>query len=310
MLRLRSLVFGAVSTLALSAAVAAQPGSGPLFPESFRVTHHLIQDDGDGSLFVGEPVVDTYGGSWIVSERPDGSRLIVDLVRRELTEVRAEKGTYWTVSFDRFAELQKRMQAAQVTRTPRKAADTPEKNAATSESELVVTEVPAGEPELGLRQGNAANTASVADKPGIRRLRVSLKGGSSDAADAAFEVWVDPSVRLAPAALNAIGGFEAALSDKSAAMAPGRALSAARAHASGALPVRTVRAMAAGGMGRVEDAATRVERLERFPSELAEIPEGLTRVPHPLEAAVRFLEEDAERNLVMSGARREGNQQP
>jgi hypothetical protein len=310
MLRLRPLVFGAVSTLALSAAVAAQPGSGPLFPESFRVTHHLVQDDGDGSLFVGEPVVDTYGGSWIVSERPDGSRLIVDLVRRELTEVRADKGTYWTVSFDRFAELQKRMQTAQVTRTPRKAADTPEKTAATSESELVVTEVPAGETERGLRQGNAANagnTASVADKPGVRRLRVSLKGGSSDAA---FEVWVDPSVRLAPAALNAIGGFEAALSDKSAAMAPGRALAAARAYASGALPVRTVRAMSAGGMGRVEDAATKVERLERFPSELAEIPEGLTRVPHPLEAAVRFLEEDAERNLVMSGARREGNQQP
>lgn len=300
MLRLRFLAaFGA---FALSAAAVAQPGSGPLFPEPFRVTHHLVQDDGDGSRFVGEPVVDTYGGSWIVSERPDGSRLIVDLVRRELTEVRAEKGTYWTVSFDRFAELQKRLQAAQVTRTE-KAAD---KQAAPSAkaAELVVTDVPEG--ESGLRQANAANIAGIADRPGVRHLRVSVQGENSAAA---FEVWVDPSVRLTPAALNAVGGFESVLSEKSAAAAPGRALAAARAHASGALPVRTVRPVASG-MGHVEDAATNVERLERFPSELVEIPEGLQRVPHPLEAAVRFLEEDAERNLVMSGAGSEGNQEP
>ena len=299
MLRLRSLAaFGA---FALSAAAAAQPGSGPLFPEPFRVTHQLIQDDGDGSRFVGEPVMDTYGGSWIVSERPDGSRLIVDLVRRELTEVRPEKGTYWTVSFDRFAELQKRLQAAQVTRTE-KAASKQVAAPSTREAELVVTEVPVG--ASGLRQANAA---SVAERPGVRRLRVTAKGAKEDTA---LEVWVDPSVRLTPAALNAVGSFESILSEKPAATAPGRALAAARAHASGALPVRTVRAMTQEGLGRVEDAATQVERLERFPSELIEIPEGLKRVPHPLEAAVRFLEEDAERNLVMSGARREGDPEP
>jgi hypothetical protein len=306
MLRVRSLT--AFSALALAAAAAvAQPGSGPLFPESFRVTHHLVQDDGDGSRFFGEPVVDTYGGSWIVSERPDGSRLIVDLVRRELTEVRPEKGTYWTVSFDRFAELQSRLSAAQVTRTPKKAAA---QSAVAPEPELVVTEVRTGEPERGMRQANAANaanTASLADKPGVRRLRVALKGESSDSSG--FEVWVDPSVRLTPAALNAVGGLEAVLSGPSPTPAPGRMLAAARAHASGALPVRTVRPVASG-MGYVEDAATNVERLERFPSELVEIPEGLKRVPHPLEAAVRFLEEDAERNLVMSGAGSEGEQQP
>lgn len=302
MLRVRSLT--AFSALALAAAVAAaQPGSGPLFPESFRVTHHLVQDDGDGSRFVGEPVVDTYGGSWIVSERPDGSRLVVDLVRRELTEVRPEKGIYWTVSFDRFAELQSRLQAAQVTRTPKKAAA---KSAMAPEPELMVTEVPVGEGARSLRQANAANTASVADKPGVRRLRVALKGESSEDA---FEVWVDPSVRLTPAALNAVGGLEAVLSGPSSPTAPGRMLATARAHASGALPVRTVRQVASG-MGQVEDVATNVERLERFPSELVEIPEGLKRVPHPLEAAVRFLEEDAERNLVMSGARSEGERQP
>lgn len=299
MLRLRFLA----ALFALAAAAVAQPGSGPLFPEPFRVTHQLVQDDGDGSRFVGEPVVDTYGGSWIVSERPDGSRLIVDLVRRELTEVRAEKGTYWTVSFDRFAELQKRLQAAQVTRT-KKAADRQAAPSAKA-AELVVTEVP--ETESGLRQANAAYIAGIADRPGVRHLRVTATGERSDAA---FEVWVDPSVRLTPAALNAVGSFEGILAGESGATAPGRALAAARAHASGALPVRTVRAMTQEGMGRVEDAATRVERLERFPGELVEIPEGLKRVPHPLEAAVRFLEEDAERNLAMSGAGSEGNQEP
>ena len=311
MLRLRSLA--AFHALALAAAAAAaQPGSGPLFPEPFRVEHHLVQEDGDGSRFVGEPVVDTYGGSWVVSQRPDGSRLIVDLVRRELTEVRTEKGTYWTVSFDRFAELQKRLQAAQVTRAAEKAV---EKMAVTSGSrqqgepaaaELVVTEVRGAEGERGARQAKAGSTAGVADRPGVRHLRVAVKG---EASEGAFEVWVDPSVRLTPAALNAVGGFESIFSEKSAAATPGRALAAARAHASGALPVRTVRPVATG-TGYVEDASTKVERLERFPSELVEIPEGLKRVPHPLEAAVRFLEEDAERNLLMSGAKREDGDQP
>lgn len=305
MLRLRSVTaFGALS-LATAAAAIAQPGSGPLFPEPFRVTHHLVQDDGDGSRFIGEPVVDTYGGSWIVSERPDGSRLVIDLVRRELTEVRPEKGTYWTVSFDRFAELQSRLQAAQVTRAPEKAANTPEKTAAPSAkpAELVVTEVPEG--ERGMRQTTSVSVAAIADRPGVRRLRVSLKGESNEDA---FEVWVDPSVRLTPAAVDAVGRFETVLAGPSAEKAPGRFVAAARAHSSGALPVRTVRPLARTGV--VEDAATNVERLERFPSELVEIPEGFKRVPHPLEAAVRFLEEDAARNAVMSGLQGEGAQQP
>src|SRR3954468_13001252 len=93
---LRRFRLAALLALAIPAAAGAQ--LGPLFPEPFRVEHHLVQDDGDGSRFVGEPVTDTYGGSWIVSQRPDGSRLIVDLVRRELTEVRTAKGVYWTVS--------------------------------------------------------------------------------------------------------------------------------------------------------------------------------------------------------------------
>jgi hypothetical protein len=321
MLRLRSLA--AFHALALAAAAAAaQPGSGPLFPEPFRVEHHLVQEDGDGSRFVGEPVVDTYGGSWIVSQRPDGSRLIVDLVRREVSEVRAEKGVYWTVSFDRFAELQKRMGAAQGLAQgkakEKAAAGDPVQSkgkVARPAADLVVTEV-AGEVAAKVnRTASAAGDPST--RPGVRRLRVARQGDSG--ADAALEVWVDPSVRLTPAALAAVSSLEAGAlaapaEDPSAAEAPGRYLAAARAHAAGALPVRTVRPTGvpggSGGMGQVEDVATKVERLERFPSELAEIPEGLRRVPHPLEAVVRFLEEDAERNLVMSGAKREDDDQP
>lgn len=295
MLRLRSLaVFGA---FALAAAATAQPGPGPLFPEPFRVTHHLVQDDGDGSRFVGEPVVDTYGGSWIVSERPDGSRLVVDLARRELTEVRMDKGTYWSVSFDRFAELQKQLRAAQGLAT---GTDGTAEKAAAPAPELVVTEVPA---EMAKKSGT-----SLADRPGVRRLRVTRKDTEkSGAAAALLDVWVDPSVRLTPAALGAVSSLETVLAGPDAAMSPGRALAAVRAKAAGALPVRTVRPLPAPG-AQVEDEATRVDRLERFPSELAEIPEGLRRVPHPLESVVRFLEEDAERNAAMAG--RKAGQKP
>jgi hypothetical protein len=88
--------------------------------------------------------------------------------------------------------------------------------------------------------------------------------------------------------------------------APTRYLSQARSFAGGAVPIRTVRPLAeqASGepLGSIEDVASRLDALDRFPTELAEIPEGLRRVPHPLEATVRFLEEEAERNAVMSGA--------
>lgn len=311
MLRPRSLAFlrpaplAVAAVLAVGSPAAAQTGPGPLFPEPFRVAHHIVQEDGDGTRFVGEPVVDTYGGSWIVSERPDGSRLVVDLARRELFEVRADKGTYWTVSFDRFAELQARLRAAQGLaggpgESPERA---PERRAAAPPEppELAVTAV-AGEAGDGRRSASA----SLADRPGIQRLRVTRKDagpGKTAAAAPLLDVWVDPSLRLTPAALGAVSSLEAVLAgpDAAGAVSPGRTLAAARAHAGGAFPVRTVRPLAAAPGARVEDVATKVERLERFPSELAEVPEGLRRVPHPLEEVVRFLEEDAERNAAMAG---------
>jgi hypothetical protein len=306
MLRPRFLVPLALAIIpAVSALAGAPPGPGPLFPEPFRVAHHLVQEDGDGSRFVGEPVVDTYGGSWIVSERPDGSRLIVDLARRELSEVRPDKGVYWTVSFDRFGELQKQLRDAQgLAPEPKKEAG---KAAVRPAAELVVTEV-AADVDADRAASRRSGAAALADRPGVRRLRVTRQDAEKAAGKAAavplLDVWVDPSVRLTPAALGAVASLETVFAGPDAADAgavtPGRSLAAARTQAGGAFPVRTVRLLAAPG-AQVEDETTRLERLERFPSELAEIPEGLRRVPHPLEAMVRFLAEDAARNAAMAG---------
>ena len=265
--------------LAVALAVGAGAQTGPLFPEPFRVEHHLVQDDGDGNRFTSEPVVDTYGGSWIVSQRPDGGRLIVDLERREMTEVRTADGTYWTVSFDRFAELQARLRAAHgiPDAAPQK------KAAASASSGPVVTEAPT----------DLRNASALASKPGVRHLRVARQAEGS-----AMDVWVDPSLRLTPGALAALDALDAATSGRREDASPGRLLGAARSHAAGAVPVRTVRPLAA--VGQIEDVATRLEKLERFPGELAQVPEGLRRVPHPLEATVRFLEEDRERNAAMA----------
>ena len=265
--------------LAISLADTAGAQTGPLFPEPFRVEHHLVQDDGDGNRFTSEPVVDTYGGSWIVSQRPDGSRLIVDLERREMTEVRTADGTYWTVSFDRFAELQARLRAAHG--IPDAA---PQKKAAASASTgPIVTEAPA----------DLRNASALASKPGVRHLRVARQGEGS-----AMDVWVDPSLRLTPGALAALDALDAATSGRREDASPGRLLGAARLHAAGAIPVRTVRPLSS--VGQIEDVATRLDRLERFPGELAQVPEGLRRVPHPLEATVRFLEEDRKLNAAMA----------
>jgi len=313
----------------LAAAVLAGPGSaqtppGPLFPEPFRVAHRLIQDDGDGARFEGDPVIDTYGGSWIVSQRPDGSRVIVDLLRRELTEVRPDKGTYWTVSFDRFAELQARMRElrtsnatppAESSKAGSAKAARPQ-DAAPAPLELEVTEEPASVTARGAKRagGDEAPAAeSPAGRPGVRHLRVARKG--APATEAALEVWVDPSIRLTAAAVAAVTSLESEVlaapagpeksASAGASAAPGRYLAAARTQGAGALPVRTVRPAASpegmGPQGRIEDLATKVERLERFPNDLVEIPEGMRRTPHPLEAVVRFLEEEAERNAAMAG---------
>ena len=128
----------------------------------------------------------------------------------------------------------------------------------------------------------------------------------------ALEVWLDPTVRLEPAALQRLAAFEAEV----LSTGPGkgrvewaRALIAARERGAGAFPVRTVRPLPTNGdatrAGTLEDVATRLEPIERLPVDLLIVPEGYGRVAHPLEAMVAFAEEEAARvRQVMPGRTR------
>ncbi len=327
---LRSLRFGAVSLVAAALVVAA-PASGqssqggPLFPRPFVTEHHLVQTDGDGSRFATQPVTDYYGGSWIVSVRPDGGRLVVDLARREITGIQPKSGTYWSVTFDHLADLAARLARAEKLGTPRPAGAAPGARAAKSAAttgggagagaaaapaELIVQDLP-----TPFRRSADAGSA-VASRPGVEHLRV-VERSRADDAGAGVEVWLDPSVRLGPAAQDALAAFESALAGpkpaaggSAAATGPerppvGRYLALARSHAAGAMPVRTLRTVGDGpptARARLEDVTTRLEPLDDFPEDLVKIPEGLRRVPHPLEAAVAFLETAAKQDRAMAGS--------
>ncbi len=356
------LATGLILAALLPAGLAWAQGSaaGALFPEPFVVEHHLVQTDSDGSRFESQPVTDYYGGSWIVSVRPDGSRRVVDLARREVTEVMPGRGTYWSVSFDRLGELSARLADLATARTreargdnrsaePRRARagarfGTDDEPAPGGPPELVVRELSVATPSV--RSGSRAASGGVggseaepepASRPGVTHLRV-VEESRSEEAGAGLEVWLDPAVRLRPAALDALSAFESAVlapaaragreaaesgSDTGAgsggasaakatadSRAPrpataGEKLAAARAHAAGAVPVRTLRSLADPRSGKpagtLEDRVTRLERIDALPLELVEIPEGLRRVPHPAEALVPFLEDELELDRAMSG---------
>jgi hypothetical protein len=331
----------ALAALAVAGGAAAQGGA--LFPEPFVVEHHLVQVDDDGTRFESEPVTDYYGGTWIVSVRGDGSRAIVDLARREITEVRPEQGTWWTVSFDRLAELRERLYLAEnphlspAAATP---AGEPGRAAAAARAaepaELVIEELPVAGAVRDAARAAGAGPAAGGEAPGAARPEPSLRlrvvpADRAEDPRAGVEVWLDGRVRLRPAALEAIAAFETGVlaepraarraleageesgagrvSQASSARPSGgvgRQIAAARQHAAGAVAVRTVRTLgsARGGSAasRLEDVATRLERIDELPRELVAIPEGLRRVPHPLEAVVAFLEGDNERDRAMSGA--------
>jgi hypothetical protein len=376
--RSRAGVRAPVTTLVAALLAAALPlapaegQTGSLFPEPFRVEHHAEIDHGDGEVFVGDTVVDTYGGSWIVSERSDGRRLILDLARRELTEVRPSSGTYSTLAFGRLAEVSERLRLAQGLLRPEDLRPDDAASTASSEraaagrgrrdagsgaagtddpaaAELVVVDVAGGSTAGGASRTtpNAGPVTGLSGAGGtLRHLRVTRRDGAAPAA--ALEVWVDPSLRLTPAALEALESFEAevlgvrldhagaagagtdiASAARELATAPGRFLAAARRQSGGAFPVRTVRPLvstpdraalagveetpAAGRrsrltttaeprpLGSVADVVTRLERLDRFPSELLQIPDGLRRVPHPLEVTASYLEDERERDAALAG---------
>lgn len=276
--------------------------SAQLIPEPFLIEHYIVHDDGRNQVLRTDNVTDYYGGSWIVSVRPDDSRMIIDLERGELTEIDAAKGSYWTVSFERFADLHARLMALEndgVDRTESGALLSPSaESKAVADGDLPaleVVEVSASSP-AALRFGSdngSREPAHLTAKAGVRRLQVRTGSGASRRA---VEIWVDPSVRLPRRALEALDRFEEVVGGGRYArergiVTPGLYVSAARKFADGAVPVRTLRPIdMATAEGRLEDVSVRIEKLTSMPRGLVAIPEGVVRVPHPWEVAVAATE--------------------
>lgn len=320
---------------------AAQPSAGTLFPTPFVVEHQLIQTDADGTVYYSEPVRDTYGGSWLVSERADGSRLIIDLSRRQLTEIRPADGKFWTIDFDRLARLHADLVAAEDADVQRLLDDMEAKNArllgsrdlaADKAPEILVEEpsdpMPHARKRLleqlpsGFKASRDARVprqieSKLLDDPALIHLRVrvaddgwtkSLPAGVALPAGLGeppvLDVWLDPRLRLTPAARRALKNFEQDVLGPPPArrkympVTPSLLIAEARDHAEGAFPVRTVRSLHArpelpdSGIGVLEDVALSLERIETFPPSLVEIPEGLRRVLHPMEMILQHAERE------------------
>lgn len=267
--------------LILAAAAAVAPAvrgaePRPVFPVPFVVEHHTVRSEPGGEELVSETVTDTYGGSFLVSVRPGGSRTIVDFARREMTEVDSAKGTYWTLGFGRMQELRDRVARAQ------RPQDRPR------------TARPAALPEIRLEELPAGREAT---RPGgrlaTRHLRASAEGAPG------LEVWVDASVTLKPEALEALRAFESEAlgSDAAAGRTPGELLHAVRLRAAGAFPVRTRRALGSDDARAavLEDVVTRLETVPAFPEKLVTLGPGFRRVPSPLEIVAAFEDEEAAR---------------
>lgn len=276
---LRSLL--AFAAVVVSVAAGAQP-SEP-FPAPFVVEHHLVDASLGGTPVTGETVRDTYGGSFLVSERPDGSRTIVDFARRELTEVRPTEGTYWSLSFGRFAELRKRLEEAEKTET------TPEVRAQAARERRPVRIEEVADGADGKARGALSTTNGVG-----RRLRASVEGGP------ALDVWLDASApRLAAAGVTALADFERnVLGAADGEVGPADLLEAVRLKEGGALPVRTRRSV--GRTDAISDdgpyletVVTKVTPVPALPAALVLVPEGFRRVPSPLEVVVSWAEDEA-----------------
>ncbi len=270
-----------VAVVAASVVAEAQP-SEP-FPAPFVVEHHVVDGSLGGAPVTGETVRDTYSGSFLVSERSDGNRTIVDFARRELTEVRETEGTYWSLSFGRFAELRRRLVDAEKAETnPAVRAQ-----AAREKRPVRIEEVPDG------AEGKARGALSAASGAG-RRLRASVEGGP------ALDVWLDISApRLAPAGVAALADFERdVLGAADGEVGPADLLEAVRLKEGGALAVKTRR-----GVGRaeifsndgpyLETVVTKAMPVAVLPASLVSVPEGLRRVPSPLEVVVSWAEDEA-----------------
>jgi len=268
--------------LVLAASAVARAQSSEPFPAPFVVEHHAVDGSLGGTPVTGETVRDTYGGSFLVSERPDGARTIVDFARREVTEVRPKEGTYWSLSFGRFAELRRRLEAAESD----EAAPRVRAQAGAERPPVRVETVAEGG---GGASRNALSTRSSAE----RHLRASVEGGPS------LEVWVDPSApRLTAGAVAALAEFErSVLGASGGGVGPADLLEAVRRNEGGAFAVRTRRRVgrvpAASGDRFLESVVTKVSPVPSLPPTLVAVPEGLRRVPSPLEVVVSWAEGEA-----------------
>ncbi len=284
------------AVLLLAALAGATAASGQvLFPNPFVVEHKIVQTDPWGSVSELGAVTDYYHGSRIISVRPDESRLVVDFTERQLIEIRPDHQSYTVLSFDRFAELRERLSYLEEWGFMKP----PENDEMAAKARGEEPEEPEFHFEELSAAAAAAKTASseLTARPGVRRLRVTLPEKSAGGDDqAAVEVWVDPSIRLGPAALTALERFQDEVlgARKAEGVAYSRYISAARKHARGAVPIRTVRPAAAEyDEGTVEDRALRLEPVTAVPQELVTVPEGYRRVVHPLELMVTHAEEQA-----------------
>ncbi len=297
----------ACAVTASAAVTSAQVASeDDLFPAPFLVEHGIVQTHPDGSVFVTDPVQDHYGGSWIVSVRPDGSRLVVDFARREFTEIRPDWSTYSVLSFDRFADLKQRLQRAQGPPQDLKSGES-EPEAEAGPPVLIITEVPVRQGMVDKAAGSDSGD-ELLDRPGVRRLRVSLEQETPDMTGPTLDVWFDPQIRLGTLALDALETLAEGLgatAGKENQASFAKMLSHARLHAEGALPFRTRRSISPEGeieqMGSIEDVALRVEPLETFPEDLISVPEDFQRSVHPLEMMVSHAEEEVELRARMRG---------
>ncbi|MFH1175761.1 MAG: hypothetical protein V1750_00020, partial [Acidobacteriota bacterium] len=265
------LALAAILALAVPA-LGAGEGGGVLFPQPFVVEHHAVQRDGDGAAFTGEQVSDFYGGGWIVSVRADGSRTVIDLARRQLTEITPASATYSVLGLDRLAELRRALQPRRGDESPAAgltaralAGDVPSRSAPV---ELMVEELADDAGEAPARWH--AKAARAQGPQPLRHLRVSARPAAAAALPGeasplpALEVWLDPSLQLSAAAQAALARFEDDLlgdPEATAALPRARCLGAARATAGGAFPVRARRPLGRGGEGALGDIATRGERL-------------------------------------------------
>jgi hypothetical protein len=295
--------------VALSAVVpgAVPAADGPLFPDAFLVEHRVIQAGPGDSVLATPPVVDHYGGSWIVSVRPDGGRTVLDLARREMMDVDPARGTYSVLSFDRWGELARRLRRLG-SGAGASADDGPGDGPEAAPVELTVTRQAVDGPSVLDKSVLSPPSAALLADDRVERLRVTVAGDDPTAEGPTLDAWVDPRVRLSERALAALESFEAAAlgpPDKTVGTSFPAMVAAARREAGGALVLRTARPATMGGdpevVGTVEDVALRVETGISFPLELVQVPEGFERVPHVLETAVAWSEEDAELRRRMAG---------